>query len=439
MPSFSTVAVALLVSLLSVTVYGQALTNVTGTATCNFTTMQATNDLSVIVQMMGWLTVNLTAGAYEQPNTPGFANARYLSYPIISMGGNRRLYNRTISPPTNTNNAILGIGADHTIYMTFDPSQSDNGYPTDGKYIYRLDYTGITILTNSTTLPSLQFAEVSNSFNNPYSELDLFDVANWQGASFGLSQCNANYTIDVLTDPAVSSSTGSGDPSGSSSSTGVSTPSDPSSSSGSSSPSGPSAVGDPSFTGFLGQHYQVHGMADTVYSVISDAMLQLNAQFVFLTEGQCPIMNGKPLTNCWSHPGSYFGSLALQTAEGDRLLIAAGSHSSGFTLTLNGAPLSESVSRTGLSVSIDSSFRAVVEAGLYRMQIENSDMFVNIAGIEVTDWRRLREEVQPHGLLGQTWQRRRGGAVIEGNVDDYVEADNALFGSQFLYSKFGKQ
>ena len=385
--------------------------NFTGTATCNFTTFQKSIVGTGVASNIGYLTINLTAASYVQPNTPGFAGSKYLSYPIIFMAGTRVFVNPP-SVPTPVISNINGIGENRTIYMTFDPASGAGGYPSDADYTYRFDYTGITILTDNTTTPTVQFAEVNTNPSAQYSELALFDSGAWLNASFQLMTCTANYSIvpQVTTNP-----TGPSDPTGG------------------------AAVGDPSFTGFLGQQYQIHGMADTVYSIISDATVQLNAQFVFLNAGQCPTVNGKRLTNCWSHPGSYFGSLAIKTAEGDRLLITAGAYTDGFTLSLNDQPLSASVNRSGLSVAIDNSFRVVVEAGLYRMVVENSDMFVNIAGIQVTDWQKLKEEAQPHGLLGQTWQGRRRSNPVEGSVDDYAEADNALFGSKFLYSKFGSK
>ena len=399
-------------------------TSYIGTATCNFTMQQSSvqvvgNTPQAGVQTQGYFTINLTAGAYAQPNTPGLpAGATFLEYPIIQMAGTRKAYNLT--GLVLSTNSILGIGLNRTLFSTFDPASANIGYLSDPGYSNRFDYTGISILTDSTQFPTIQYAQVNSNANLQYSELALWATGEWTPSSLNIFTCTSNYTVAAVVTPIASpSSTGSSDP------TGPTTP--------------PSAVGDPSFTGFLGQHYQVHGMADTVYNIISDRLVQLNAQFVFLNGGQCPVVDGKPLTNCWSHPGSYFGSLALKTAEGDRLLITAGSHTDGLTVALNEQPLTASVNRAGLSVSVDNSFRVLIEAGLYSMVVENSDMFVNLAGIRVTDWQRLKEEVQPHGLLGQTWQGRHRTAAIEGTVDDYAEADNALFGSQFLYSKFGKQ
>ena len=89
-----------------------------------------------------------------------------------------------------------------------------------------------------------------------------------------------------------------------------------------------SALGDPQLKGFRGQSYQVHGLDGGVYSVISDREVQLNALFTFLDAGRCPPAQVK--TQCWSHPGSYFGQVALRTAAGARLLLMSGGAEDGF-------------------------------------------------------------------------------------------------------------
>ena len=51
-------------------------------------------------------------------------------------------------------------------------------------------------------------------------------------------------------------------------------------------PSGGQVVGDPQFVGLRGQNYQIHGVAGEIYSIVSDADLQYNSRFVFLSEGE---------------------------------------------------------------------------------------------------------------------------------------------------------
>ena len=103
------------------------------------------------------------------------------------------------------------------------------------------------------------------------------------------------------------------------------------------------ASGDPQFRGFRGQSYQVHGLDQGVYSIISSPTLQMNALFTFLDAGACPAYPSSmstPPSHCWSHPGSYFGSLGLRTSGGDRLRIDAGDGRTGFAqLNLNNRSL----------------------------------------------------------------------------------------------------
>ena len=45
-------------------------------------------------------------------------------------------------------------------------------------------------------------------------------------------------------------------------------------------------VGDPQFSGFQGQSFQFHGLADEHFNLISTPSLQLNAHFVYLSSGK---------------------------------------------------------------------------------------------------------------------------------------------------------
>ena len=230
------------------------------------------------------------------------------------------------------------------------------------------------------------------------------------------------------------------------------------SSSSSSGASRVSAVGDPLFAGFQGQRYQVHGIDGAVYALLSQRSLHINALFVFLDSGKCPVVGGvQQQANCWSHPGSYFGQLAFQTNQGVQLEIVAGAANKGIErLQLNGQDVliaagEQVVAGSGdsqLVVKVLSSHALSIETGNYQMQIDNSDMFLNLAALRVMDWGRLIRTDQPHGLLGQSWTRRsRAGKlskdglvnvkdVVEGDVDDYVVAEDSMLGTDFAYSKF---
>jgi len=221
-------------------------------------------------------------------------------------------------------------------------------------------------------------------------------------------------------------------------------------------PGSGNAVGDPMFQGFLGQSYQVHGVANQVYSLISDALVQVNAVFVFLTEGRCPsaALQLPFKTACWSHPGSYLGRLTLQTLADDRIDIVAGPADGGFARVLaNGRELQLGEEWKGNDVSgVDHphahhlsrahctllhSHVVQCHVGLYQLTVTNSDGFVNLHEVSVADWTALTHEVRSHGLLGQTWRRRVGGEVagVDGLVDDYAEQDNDVFGLKTQFNQ----
>jgi hypothetical protein len=87
-----------------------------------------------------------------------------------------------------------------------------------------------------------------------------------------------------------------------------------------------SARGDPQFFGLIGQSFQVHGLDNTVYTIISHRDVGVNASFGFLTGPlPCPTVerslndNNKPESiSCWSHAGSYLSELGLFTRHSAR-------------------------------------------------------------------------------------------------------------------------
>ena len=195
-------------------------------------------------------------------------------------------------------------------------------------------------------------------------------------------------------------------------------------------------LGDPQFVGLRGQSFQVHGIDGAVYSIISDRGMLVNARFRYLSSGRCPV--AVDTSNCWSHPGSYLGEVGVVSAAGAKLHIASGSWSVGFdSVTLDGAalPVGSNVSVNGLTAELLTAHSLRVRAGNFELLLHNSDRFINIVETRVLRW----SELASHGLLGQTWRAPRDGlrarqlAHIEGEVDDYVEANNELLGSAFLF------
>lgn len=205
-----------------------------------------------------------------------------------------------------------------------------------------------------------------------------------------------------------------------------------------------SARGDPQFVGLRGQSFQVHGIDGAVYALISEEHTVVNARFTFLSSGVCPVVDGVPLTNCWSHPGSYMGALSVQVrAEDGHLHVAvltAGDAKTGFASVLvDGAEVevgkavssgaSFSVTRTG-----SHSLRLVLPS--FELWLESSDRFVNVQQLSA---RVPLSRLTAHGLLGQTHRSALHASslrYIEGEVDDYALPGDDLLSTDFAYSRF---
>jgi len=203
-------------------------------------------------------------------------------------------------------------------------------------------------------------------------------------------------------------------------------------------------VGDPQFVGLRGQSFQVHGIDGAVYNIVSDSNLQVNARFVFLSEGKCPTVNGKVEPNCWSHPGSYLGEMSFQQVVDGKLhqaLVSAGSAMNGFdSVSVDGEELEvgQSVKFGSFEIELKSTHHVTIQTEQFLFELSNSDQFINQAVTPLVSLSKLT----CHGLLGQTHKAKvynSAARYIEGEVDDYVISDSDLFGTQFNYNKFQHQ
>ena len=210
-----------------------------------------------------------------------------------------------------------------------------------------------------------------------------------------------------------------------------------------------SVQGDPQFVGLLGQRYQVHGVDGSVYNLISAPTLQVNARFVFLASGVCPSVDGVVVSavSCWSHAGSYIGSMAVQQRGEDgqvhSVILRAGAATAGFASVLvNGARLSVGESATAGALSLDytSTHTVALHTPLFAVQLHSSDRFVNMQQLAARVPLSTLAAQKVHGLLGQTHTRRMyaGSEVryVEGAVDDYALDGDELLGSGFVYNRF---
>jgi len=215
--------------------------------------------------------------------------------------------------------------------------------------------------------------------------------------------------------------------------------------------------GDPQFTGFVGQSYQIHGVSNTVYNIISTPSFQVNALFTYLESGKC-----RKGTQCFAHPGNYFGEMGFLLADEagavSRLHVIAGPVDVGMRVLLNDNDVSTSspLQLGGSTISVVSPFQLDIITPEFTLRLSNSDNFLNEdVSINVpllTQIQQYKRSVKsnsnstdsasllrtlPHGLLGQTWQSKtypNRWRYIEGSLFDYVSSD--IFGTSFHYNRF---
>ena len=209
------------------------------------------------------------------------------------------------------------------------------------------------------------------------------------------------------------------------------------------------AFGDPQLYGLRGQSFQVHGIDGSVYSLISAHNMQLNSRFAFIARADCPAKQVVD-TACWSHPGSYMRDMAVTALlDGDEdgqqptlttFTFLSGPAATGFQAVLVDGVAANSFSARGYTLRTASTHSVSLLTPLFALQLDNSDGFINLRlqlAPTVTVDQLAAQNV--HGLLGQTHTlRRHAGPVhaIEGDVDDYVIADNELTGSHFPFNRF---
>ena len=200
-------------------------------------------------------------------------------------------------------------------------------------------------------------------------------------------------------------------------------------------------TGDPQFVGLRGQQYQVHGIDGAVYNIISEESTQVNSRFVFLTSGDCPVLDGAKDVNCWSHPGSYLGEMGfLAAVDGKvhRALVSAGSAKRGFVsvqMDYKQLQVGDKVTFGEFSLHLRSTHIVTVTTDSFEFHLSNSDLFIN----QALKARIPLSELRAHGLIGQTRSTRTYPTslrYIEGDVDDYVIADSDIFGTDFVYNRF---
>jgi hypothetical protein len=215
-------------------------------------------------------------------------------------------------------------------------------------------------------------------------------------------------------------------------------------------------IGDPQFMGFIGQSFQVHGISNMVYNVLSSPSIQYNALFRYLDAGKC-----RKGTACFAHPGNYFGDVGVtfSTSTGSvALLVESGPVDTGLTLSINGTVMAVGDSATAgiYTISIPNAFEAVIDSEEFSIRVQNSDLFLNQdvsigAGLmkQISAYKSVvksgdvaaAEELLaklPHGILGQTWNVKTYNnrwKHIEGQLFDY-QVNDGIMGTDFRFNRF---
>ena len=201
------------------------------------------------------------------------------------------------------------------------------------------------------------------------------------------------------------------------------------------------AYSDPRIGGFWGQDVYVEGVGGEVYSLLSDADVQVNVRFELVSGSSihCPQYSSTP---CFNHTGTYFGALAIAMSTGQRLVVEAGDLHSGFSLVrvdeavapATSSPLHRLKQLLGLdshssTFSVEHvSYRELrVQAGLYTIDVSNMDHYVDVSAVRVTCWKCM-EKAEPEGLLGRTWRMDAPVPTDDAAVDSYRVPEHNLYG-----------
>ncbi len=135
------------------------------------------------------------------------------------------------------------------------------------------------------------------------------------------------------------------------------------------------------------------------------------------------------------------GDMSFQTVVDGKLhaaLITAGDAKKGFsTVQMDGKALKlgESVTFGAFSVSYNSTHGASVTLDNYVVELSNSDMFLNLALTAKVSLSQLKA----HGLIGQTHSSKTYKTrlkYVQGEVDDYMVAEDDVFGNNFPFNQF---
>jgi len=213
--------------------------------------------------------------------------------------------------------------------------------------------------------------------------------------------------------------------------------------------------GDPAFVGFHQQAFQVHGIPDRHFSILSTPNLQASATFIMIQDGEARTAGqmkqirllreirtaskqrtsvmSLPITTAFSHAGTFLGQVAIQLS-GAKLFAVAGDYEDGIAkITLNDKPLAVSSSAVEVApkcfITHSHSHIITVDTELLSFTLVNSDKFFNIEHSILN--LPYMDDMQIDGLLGQTanpqWKVENTKEFKNHMVYDYLIAGDDIF------------
>ena len=230
-----------------------------------------------------------------------------------------------------------------------------------------------------------------------------------------------------------------------------------------------SVLGDPSFVGFHGQRFQVHGIPNRYFNLLSTPTLLVNALFTMLVDGesmtagamkaarvsaQLLSMKSKltyplPLTTAYSHEGTFLADMGLKYTAPDgtvvQVRVTAGDYTTGFVLvSVNGEAVavgSEAVEvAAGLYITRATPSILTIDTPAVSFTLANADHFFNIE--QATLNQAYTADSQMDGLLGQTadcdWKVESSREFKQHMVYDYLLADMDGFSADFVANMYGQ-
>ena len=222
-----------------------------------------------------------------------------------------------------------------------------------------------------------------------------------------------------------------------------------------------SVRGDPSFVGFHGQSFQVHGIPNRYFNLLSTASLQFNALFRMLVDGEsltatqmkaarvsrqlaatkstkASKLYSLPLTTAYSHEGTFLAEMGLKLND-VQVFAQAGAYATGFSkVTVAGVAVSVSSTATeiatGMYVTLSTPSVLTIDTPQVSFTLVNADNFFNIE--QATLNQAHTDDSVMDGLLGQTanpaWKVLNDKEFKQHMVYDYLLAEMDAFSDDFV-------